>query len=155
MLRYGRCGCYASRSRQLRVADAWLFCGCPPSTDDRCQGSSWTATLHHATLFSLLAPLDTPACLADAAANPTAPDPFPAATPIHSHTHARTHTRISASISQALLDQTAVILATNGSHANAPRRIHSGNLKYQSLGCVCVCVLGKGNVYCWAENKSF
>ena len=37
------------RRRQLRVADAWLFCGCPPSTNDRCQGSSWTATLHHAT----------------------------------------------------------------------------------------------------------
>lgn len=65
--------------------------------------------------------------------NPTAPASLPPATPIHSHTH------ISASISQALLHQTAVILATNGSHANAPRRIHSGNLKYQSLGCVCVC----------------
>ena len=57
---------------------------------------------------------------------------------IHPHTH--THTHISASISQPLLHQTAIILATNGSHANAPRRIHSENLKYQSLGCVCVCV---------------
>ena len=78
-------------AKQLRVADAWLFYGCPPSTDDRCQGSLWTATLHHATLFSLLAPLATPACLADAALNPTAPAPFPPATPICSHTHTHSY----------------------------------------------------------------
>lgn len=55
------------------------------------------------------------------------------------HTRADTRTHISAYISQTLLHQTAIIQATNGSHANAPRRIHSGNLKYPSSGCVYVC----------------
>lgn len=54
------------------------------------------------------------------------------ATPFHPHIH----TLISASITQVLLHQTAVILPTNGSHANAARRIHSGNLKDQSLECL-------------------
>lgn len=76
-------------------------------------------------------------------AQPHCTSPIPSfATPFHPHIHAH----ISASISQALLLQTAVILATNGSHANAARRIHSGNLKYQSLEflherLVCVCLL--------------
>lgn len=83
----------------------------------------------------------------------------PCPTPLHQthsllpHLFIHTHTHTHASISQALLHQTAITLATNGSHANAPRRIHSGNLKYQSLERekenVCVCVLK-----CLAKKKS-
>ena len=72
------------------------------------------------------------------------------ATPIYSHTH----THIPASISQALLHQTAIILATSGSHANASRCIHSGQAR--KCVCVCVCVFGLVNmcVNCWADTKS-
>lgn len=126
--------------------------GRTPSSRDRRQDSSRPAALHHTSLFPLLAPLDTPVRLADAAFKPSAapttpaqrpiipavchpPPPRPSLTPLH-----KPYTSISASISQALLHQTAVIQPTNGSHANALRCILTGNPKYQSTGSVCVCV---------------
>lgn len=108
--RHRRCEHEASRRAQLRVADACRFCRCPPSTDDRCQGSSWMATLHHAPLFS--APLDTPVCLADTVPNLTAPCPFPPAPPIHSLSRVHTH---------LCIHQSSVI--TSDSHQTPNHRI--------------------------------